>query len=282
MVDLLKYYVKSKGILEKLFHEVSRFLETKDGYVCQNEMEHFYYVLLDRIQSNSIAIANLIDLLKHDSKHKVPLSLILRGVMSDVLTYFYLKYWVKKDKVKIANNEVKAINAEALRAFKETFKEEDFLYKQSKDSFNIQERYHQLLDMFPDYHDKDENLIKPSFFRKKFEDTKEIGNMISEKKKYETVKLSNPTLAMSFISYKYFSQFYHVSDLHHNMKYFTPVENMYYLHSIEMIIIISGELFGFLDDKYDRNAIQIILEDFHKIAMPASSHSSGDSKSPDE
>lgn len=180
------------------------------------------YLFLIRFGYNFKAISSLLKLFQESSYFKIPIFLILRTCISDLLTYFYFIHIIRKNQ-----NDTKKINAKVYGFFV------DHLYRINDDLKNMytnseiteQEfNYHQkyLMEQFNDFYDCDSKLIK-----------KELPNF---KDIFEKLKV-DPELSWvsnAYEHYKYMSKFEHVGVLTYEMQEFHKLYDWYDKNGIVM------------------------------------------------
>ncbi len=95
------------------------------------------YIFLKRFYYNSLGIRSLLPLLKKDLYYKIPIGIIIRTCISDVLTYYYFVYLAReKADENEFNNELKAYLADNLHFLERHLDDEKAKRKISKEQYS--------------------------------------------------------------------------------------------------------------------------------------------------
>ena len=140
--EVLKKNESLENFIRQYTDLISEKIESKPSIDRLENLRLFIaYLFLERIYFNSKGVLNLLPLLKKDFKYKIPTFLILRTMLSDVLTFYYLIKQLK------CNNEleVKAYLSDNLRYHINYMKKNSSKEKFEEDCEFLKKRYEDLL-----------------------------------------------------------------------------------------------------------------------------------------
>ncbi len=134
------------------------------------------YVFLQRFYFNSIGIRALLPLLKKDLYYKIPIGIILRTCISDVLIYYYFVYMARTNPDEGEfNTEFKGYLADNLHYLEKHLNEEKSLGKINTEQYsNLRKTF---LDTYKDFLQPNSETLLP----KKHIDFKKITNYLKSK-----------------------------------------------------------------------------------------------------
>lgn len=211
-----------------------------------NVVEQYYNSHIKRVRANVEGVIQLCDSYAQTSNILVPIAQILRSLLTDFLTAYYLfTFYDENDSDHTSfSNELKLLDRDAYCSVQEWMKVEEDLHKYNEHFASIsperiEARKTTINESFSDIFNEDGSIkttiaVRQSSDRKFFiegEKIHEPSRTVSEKYKIERLKrMEYFKMLDGYMLYKYFSQFYHESKLfQHLIAKDTVNENFTYL-----------------------------------------------------
>lgn len=263
-----------------------------------NESYQFLNDLLIRFKINIKSIALILPNFQTEIEYKIPLSLLLRSINSDVLTAFYLCLFIRtQDKDNIGlKNEIKILNKDYINFIKEFNKEElelmnKYFSDRGKYINNLEKTINNHFVNYPEYYvdinDKmklisNDELRKntPSYFFEESEDRNKPNTFMTEKYKYEKIKKlgKDKYCGQAFLQFKYYSQFQHVSPLTSVFLHTDPkfIDYKFLLMSIENVFISTNLILKNIINNGYKDEINIYVNRLLKISKDFQLNKSND------
>jgi len=228
--------MKKKLDIEKiclLLEEYSEFLKEriKDSTNKKITDDYFLTELLVRFQFNIYGILSILPKFAENIEFKLPLSLILRSINSDILTIFYLNSFISpQDKELIGlKNEIMIFYKDYIRFIKDFGQEELNIVKNISPEWSeyinkLENTINKHFESYSDFYKEENGKCKfksnselrettPAFYFLDLKSKNEPNNFITERYKYDRIKsISHDKFCgFAYLAFKYYSQYQHIS-----------------------------------------------------------------------
>ncbi len=244
-----------------LLEEFSEFLKERINDLKNKNIEddYFFSELLVRFQYNIYGILSILPKFRENIEFKLPLSIILRSITTDVLTVFYLNSFISpKDKdLSGLKNEIKIFKKDYVRFIKDFSQEELELVKKNtpqwKKYINILENLiNNHYENYSDFYKVVDNKSKlksnselrettPAFFFPDLKSKNEPNSFITEKYKYDRLKCVSHEkyCGFAYLAFKYYSQYQHISSATKKLLYLdrNQLDDKFLSLTIENVLI---------------------------------------------
>ena len=194
-----------------------------------NAVEQYYNTHLKRVRAHLEGVIQLLDSYSMDPTLILPIAHIIRSLLTDFITAFYLITFYDKNEINHASfsNELRLLDRDAYKAILEWMEAEEDLHKFNENlppisKGRIEERKEGFRKYFSEILDINQKPKKTKEIREG-SDPKLFGhiqkledppNTLSEKCKIKRLKqIKYFKMLDGYMLYKYFSQFYHESKL---------------------------------------------------------------------
>jgi len=255
----IKYY-------EQTFDVIHKYLSTNSRDVALDSvLKQVSVQMVEKLHINMIVCIDLLPMVEDKPMKFLPYGLVLRGMVSDLINYRYLRQVLDVAGKDVFENEVKILDHDFVSAYKAIVESEKKLSGADEDMKKLMDN--KLKETFPDFYKGDvfinknilrtEEMMKPlrDFIEAKFED-KNL-NLGSEAGKLKFIIDNN--IEQLKIVYRYLSQLQHFSS--HSYPFYKLKEyQIFNPHfSLLVLFLIISTLIQIINDlSADKNTIEIL------------------------